>query len=59
MSKIVSPVPPLADDDGRFTPDLDAQWWRFCTVPNRDGYHYVVRTNATEDPDDKKRDAQA
>lgn len=48
MSKIVSPVP---SRQLPMDPDPTACWWRFRTVPNADGYHYVVRTDATDKTD--------
>lgn len=45
MSKIITPIPPLQIGDDFHIPPM-ARWWRFRTVPNEDGYHYTVTTDA-------------
>lgn len=48
MSKIVSPLPPLLDEDGQFVPPPNASWWRLRLEPNEHGHDYVLETDAEQ-----------
>lgn len=48
MSKIVSPYPPLLDQDGQITPPAGASWWRFRLQENEDHNIMMVETDARD-----------